>query len=87
VAGLVGLVGLAWQQGVFKKKRDDKSFDWNNWSNTPGENVDLGLCLNYCAEAKSPVASRADLRKPSLRLQLFLDHQPSLSLLASLVSL
>jgi hypothetical protein len=32
VAGLVGLVGLAWQQGVFKKKRDDKSFDWNNWN-------------------------------------------------------
>jgi hypothetical protein len=32
VAGLVGLVGLAWQQGFFKKKRDDKSFDWNNWN-------------------------------------------------------
>jgi hypothetical protein len=34
VAGLVGLVGLTWHQGVFKKKRDDKSFDWNNWNNT-----------------------------------------------------
>jgi hypothetical protein len=32
VAGLVGLVGLAWQQGVFKRKRDDKSSDWNNWN-------------------------------------------------------
>ncbi len=29
VAGLVGLVGLAWQQGLFKRKRNNPSLNWN----------------------------------------------------------
>jgi hypothetical protein len=34
--GLVGLVGLALQQGLFKRKKsEDKPFDWNNWGKTP----------------------------------------------------
>ncbi len=37
VAGLVGLVGFAWQQGLFKKKRNDKSFNSNNWNDNPQE--------------------------------------------------